>query len=105
MTNRLWANPTEIPLTKLPSRRSAPGIYDAWVDDVLRRLERTAKAAISYTFITEEEAIKHMKVGITYIRKRHGNGYVSAQRRGSTVYVHRGPKWHMPTDTSDTLAE
>jgi hypothetical protein len=105
MTNRPWANPTEIPLNKLPSRRTTPGIYDVWIADVTRRLERTAKSAIAYPFVTEEEAIKHMKVGIACLRKRHGSGYVSAQRSGSTVYVHRGPKWHMPTDKSDTLEE
>lgn len=99
MTNRPWGNPTEIPFTKLPSRRTGPGIYDAWIADVLRRLERTPKSAIAYPFVTEEEATKHMKVGIAYLRKRHGSGYVSAQRSGSTVYVHRGPKWHQTTDT------
>lgn len=97
-TTRTWSQPTEIPLEKLPSRRGAPGLYDSWINDVLRRLEQTPKAALAYPFVSEDEAAKHVKTGISQIRKRYGNSYVRAQRRDNIVYVYRGPNWSSPSE-------
>lgn len=105
MTNRPWSQPTEIPLAKLPSRRGAPGLYDAWIADVTRRMEQTPKAALAYTFVNNEEAAKHIKVGIAQIRKIHGSGYIRSQRRENIVYVYRGPNWHMPTTSQSYTPE
>lgn len=101
-TTRPWSQPTEIPLEKLPSRRGAPGLYDTWINDVLLRLEQTRKSALAYTFVSEEEAAKHIKTGINKIRNRYGNSYVRAQRRDTIVYVYRGPNWYNPSDKVDT---
>lgn len=90
--NRPWGPPHEIPITELPGR--SQNKYDAFINDVLSRLEQTPRAAVCYPFQNEETAERYQKHGIAALRRRlDRNKAVRTSRDGAKLYVYRGPNW------------
>jgi len=94
MSKSVWRAPVEVPLSDVSRRRTSP--YAPLAEDILKRLERTQDGfALMYAFPDEKIARQYQTGAVKMIRKWRGSGTVRSCRRGTEIYVWRGPNWRM----------